>query len=245
MVSVVFDQVIKQFGQRQILKGLSFELPPGRRYGLLGPNGAGKSTLIRLIIGALRPEAGRVLVNGLAPWQAPVAVRSILGVLPEGAPLVRELTVREHFYLAGRLRGIAASDLKSEEERLVPALGLAGFYDRPAGILSQGQKRRAALASALLGSPQLLVLDEPTSGLDPEEAARLLALLKNLPDETTLLVSSHILGEVFEITDQVMVINRGALVANGSWADFIDQSSPGELQLRRRYLELTGSEVCQ
>ena len=243
MPRAVFDQVTKRFGDRVVFEGLSFELNPGGRYGLLGPNGAGKSTLLRLMAGVLRPDAGTVTVGGLNPWRDQVKVRGQMGILPEGAPLVGDLTVAEHLALAGRLRGLSADEFKREEARLIEALSLAGFYNRPAGILSQGQKRRAALASALLGSPDFLILDEPTSGLDPEETARLLALLANLPSTSTLLVSSHILTEIFELTDEVIVLARGRLAACGTWGEMAPGASPTEAELRREYLGLTGVEV--
>ena len=243
MPGAVFDQVSKRFGDRAVFEGLSFELKPGGRYGLLGPNGAGKSTLLRLMAGVLRPDAGTVAVGGLNPWRDQVRVRATMGILPEGAPLVGDLTVAEHLALAGRLRGLSAAEFKQEESRLTEALSLGAFYNRPAGILSQGQKRRAALASALLGYPDFLILDEPTSGLDPEETARLLTLLADLPAESTLLVSSHILTEIFELTNEVLVLARGRLAACGPWGEVAPGASSSEAELRREYLALTGPEV--
>lgn len=240
MTRAVFEKVAKRFGDRMVFEEVSFELKRGGRYGLLGPNGAGKSTLIRLLAGVLRPEAGRVLVDGLEPWRHPARVRCEMGLLPEGAPLVAELTVREHLRLAGRLRGLAKDFYRQEEERLTAALSLTAFLQRPAGILSQGQRRRAALASALLGGPDFLVLDEPTSGLDPEEATRLLNLLNALPSSTTLLISSHILTEIYELTEEVLVLAQGRLAAEGPWGEPESGVEPGEAVLRREYLALTG-----
>lgn len=242
MTKAVFEKVAKRFGDRRVFDDISFELKPGGRYGLLGPNGAGKSTLIRLAAGNLRPDAGRVLVDGLEPWRQPARVRARMGLLPEGAPLVNELTVREHLGLAARLRGLRSDFYRQEEERLTAALGLAPFLHRPAGVLSQGQKRRAALASALLGGPEFLVLDEPTSGLDPEESARLLSLLNALPSTTTLLISSHILTEIYELTDEVLVLSGGRLAADGPWRETASGADPTESALRREYLALIGAE---
>ncbi len=151
-----------------------------------------------------------------------------------------ELTVREHLRLAADLRGLGRGDFSREEDRLTEALGLEPFYLRPAGVLSQGQKRRAALASALLGDPEFLILDEPTSGLDPEESTRLLALLKSRPASGTLLVSSHLLAEVREITDQVLVLTRGRLAAFGPWdgPGGLSAGRTDEAALRREYLAL-------
>jgi ABC-2 type transport system ATP-binding protein len=216
MAAVSFHNVTKVFGPRVVFAGVSFALEAGGRYGLIGPNGAGKSTLLKLMMGVLRPEAGEVLVGGLAPWRSAARLRA--GFLPEGAPLMGDLTVREHLVLAARLRGLGPGEFSAEEDRLTSALALAGFYHRPAAGLSQGQKRRAALASALLGSPSFLALDEPASGLDPEEASRLLALLRALPPATTLIVSSHFLSDLREAAGQVLTLAAGRVSWGGSLA---------------------------
>jgi len=243
MIQASFEKVGKYFGPKLVFSDLSFQLEAGRRYGLLGPNGAGKSTLLRLLTGVLRPDEGEVSVGDLAPWRRQAEVRARLGVLPEGAPLLGELSPREHLRLAAGLRGLDSREFGREEERLVEGLRLGAFYLRPAGILSQGQKRRAALASALLGDPDFLVLDEPTSGLDPEESVRLLALLRARPAGSTLLVSSHLLGEVREMTDQVLVLAGGRLAAFGPWSGFGAQNNEaGEAALRREYLSLVERE---
>jgi ABC-2 type transport system ATP-binding protein len=207
MAAVSFKNVTKSFGPQTVFSGVSFELAAGARCGLIGPNGAGKSTILKLLMGAVRPDAGQVLLGGLEPWRPEARMRA--GFLPEGAPLMGDLTVREHLILAARLRGLAPGEFSAEEDRLTGALALNGFYCRPAAGLSQGQKRRAALASALLGSPSFLALDEPTSGLDPEEAFRLLALLRTLPSASTLIVSSHFLSDIRELATQVLTLAQG------------------------------------
>ena len=205
MPAASFKNVTKSFGPQAVLSGVSFELETGVRYGLIGPNGAGKSTILKLLMGSIKPDAGEVLIDGLAPWRP--AARRRAGFLPEGAPLMGGLTVREHLVLASRLKGLSPGEFSAEEDRLTAALSLAGFYRRPAAALSQGQKLRAALASALLGSPSFLALDEPTSGLDPEETFRLWALLRALPPATTVIVSSHLLSDFREM--QVLTLAGG------------------------------------
>lgn len=240
MTIASFENVVKKFGGRPVFEKLSFELRRGGRYGLLGPNGAGKSTLIRLISGNLRPDEGRILVEGLEPWRHPAKVRAFMGLLPERAPVIGELTVSEHLSLAGKLKALRADEFKSQRDGLIEALSLGRFLDRPAAVLSQGQKRRAALAAALLGSPALLVLDEPTSGLDPEEAYRLISLLKKLPEDVTILASSHILAEIYDLTDSVLVLAKGRLASFGPWRPTSADRPPTEEELRREYLELAG-----
>ncbi|MDR2946063.1 MAG: ABC transporter ATP-binding protein [Candidatus Adiutrix sp.] len=241
MPCAVFNQVSKSFRGRAALENLSFELKAGGRYGLIGPNGAGKSTLLRLMAGTLRPDAGTVTVGGLPPWREPAKARANMGILPEGAPLLGDLTVAEHLALAARLRGLPEAEFKQEAERLAEALSLTAFYTRPAGLLSLGQRRRAALASALLGHPDFLILDEPTGGLDPEESARLLALLAGLPQSATLLVSSHILSEISALASEVLVLARGRLAAFGPWNRSAAGAAASEAELRQQYFTLLGA----
>ena len=241
MVKAEFIKTTKRFGDRVIFSDLSFELNAGRRYSLLGPNGVGKSTLLRLLTGALAPDEGAVRVDGLVAWQNQTALRRRMGILPEGAPLVGDLTVKEHLRLAGRLKGLTRNEFKEEEERLVNGLALNGFYGRPAAVLSQGQKRRAGLAAAFMGQPDFLVLDEPTSGLDPEETARLLKLIKKMPPETTLLISSHILSEVMEMTDETLILTDGTLAAFGPWDEIITGPDQTPAAVVAGYLRLIGS----
>lgn len=240
MTIVSFDKVGKNFRDRTVFENISFELKRGGRYGLLGPNGAGKSTLIRLMAGSLRPDHGRVLVEGQEPWRHPARARAFMGLLPERAPLIGELTVDEHLALAGQLKGLGNAAFKEQRGSLIQALGLGRLLKRPAASLSQGQKRRAALASALLGPPPLLILDEPSSGLDPEESYRLIDLLMKLPGDLTMLISSHILTEVHLLTESVMVIAQGGLAFFGPWLNKGSQGEPTEEELRRKYLGLIG-----
>ena len=218
MAGISLKNVTKRFGSRIVFSKISFELAPGARCGLIGPNGAGKSTLLGILTGSLRPDAGEVLVGGQPPWRQPARLRA--GFLPEGPPLMGDLTVREHLILASTLRGLSPGEFSAEAERLTEALALEGFYRRPAATLSQGQKTRAALASALLGSPSFLALDEPTSGLDPEESFRLLTLLRALPPSTTLVVSSHLLSDLREVTRQVLTLADGRARLGGPLADY-------------------------
>lgn len=236
-----FDKVSKSFGAGPVLSEISFELKQGGRYGLVGPNGAGKSTLLRLLAGELAPTRGLVLVNGSDPGRHPESVRSRLGLLPEGAPLMVELTAEDHLRLAANLKGLSREQWSKEEERLTRSLGLQTFYRHPAGILSHGQKRRVALASALLGQPDFLILDEPTSGLDPAESHGLLKLLTSLADTTTLLISSHILGEVYHLTREVLVLTQGSLVAFAPWGELLGTKTADEDSLKLLFFQLTGS----
>jgi ABC-2 type transport system ATP-binding protein len=199
------------------LDGLSFEIDRGRKTALLGPNGAGKSTLLKIIAGAMSPDSGSVSVDGANP-KAKCAEPRFLGWLPERAPLNSELTVLEHLLLTACFRGLGDKETKSETERLVSALNLGSKLNRLTGRLSLGSRRQAALAVALMGEPRLIILDEPSSSLDPDEVRRLKELVMNLKKDTTLIISSHILPEVFSLTQDVMIVSDGKLMAKGPWS---------------------------
>ncbi len=239
-IRAVFENVGRSFKGRPVFAGLDLELKRGGRYALLGPNGAGKTTLMRLLYGVLRPDQGRVLVEGREPWRETGAVLANMGVLAENAPLLPELTPLEHLKLAAGLRGLAPGEFSSQCERLSAKLNLFAFLKRPAGALSIGQKRRAALAAAFMGEPDFIILDEPSAGLDPEEALRLSELLAELPPSATLLLSSHILSEAYSLTDEAIILAQGRLAARGRWPDLLaTTANPDEKTLRSLYLTLT------
>ncbi|MDR2352549.1 MAG: ABC transporter ATP-binding protein [Deltaproteobacteria bacterium] len=208
----------RSFGKLTALSGISFTLKAGEKAALVGPNGAGKSTLLKIICGAISPDTGSILLNGKAPELIRTNPR-FLGWLPERAPLNPELTVLEHLKLTATFRKLTPSETQNEIERLTLGLDLTPKLDRLAGRLSLGTRRQVALAIALLGNPLFLVLDEPTSSLDPQEVRRLKKLLNDLPPETTLIVSSHILLEAYSLTQSVIILKEGTLSAKASWED--------------------------
>jgi ABC-2 type transport system ATP-binding protein len=221
------DGVSRSYGGASAVSNLAFSLAKGDKMALLGPNGAGKSTLLKLIAGAITPDAGKILVKGMDPWKAR-ALPGFLGWLPEKAPLNPELTVREHLELAGELRKLGKAETRREIDRLSEALDLGEKLPRLAGRLSLGTRRQAAVAAALLGSPELLLLDEPSSSLDPDEAAKLSSILKKLPKTTTMILSSHMLGEAHKVTKGAVFLKGGAMKGAGTWeklaADFSVES---------------------
>jgi ABC-2 type transport system ATP-binding protein len=188
---------------------------------LLGPNGAGKSTLMRLVCGAIKPDSGLVVIGGQIASEARTKP-GLIGWLPERAPLIAQLTVIEHLRLAAKLKGLGRVAAESEIGRLSRSLNLTANFNRLCGDLSLGFRRRTALAMALMGPPALMVRDEPSSSLDPDEVERLKAALRELPQWTSVLLSSHILSEVSVLTDLALFLNRGRLVASGPW-----ESLPG------------------
>ncbi|MDR2198781.1 MAG: ABC transporter ATP-binding protein [Deltaproteobacteria bacterium] len=212
------ENLSRSFGSFRALNSVSFEIKRGWRTALLGPNGAGKSTLMKIVAGALSPDGGSITAQGKDPKERRT-VPGFLGWLPERAPLIAELTVEEHLTLAARFRGLTHAEAAREKERLSESLNLEDKLKRPAGRLSLGSRRQAALALALIGSPALVILDEPGASLDPEEAERLKTLVASLPPDTTLLISSHNLPEAAALTGGVLVIAGGELKAAGSWME--------------------------
>tara|TARA_Y100000815_G_scaffold93784_1_gene82856 strand:- start:1283 stop:2224 length:942 start_codon:yes stop_codon:yes gene_type:complete len=200
-------------GGRAIVRNVDMTVPDGGVYGFLGPNGAGKSTIMRLIVGLLRPSAGTVSLFGENLAQRPRALLGQVGILIESHGLYEHLTGRENLLLACRLRGIDRRDIG----RVLDAVAMHRAADRAVKTYSLGMKQRTALARALLGRPRLVVLDEPTNGLDPEGIMAMRDLIRELPARfgATVLLSSHLLGEVQEVADHIGLLRQGELVAEG------------------------------
>ncbi|MDJ0741279.1 MAG: ABC transporter ATP-binding protein [Gammaproteobacteria bacterium] len=195
------------------LDAVDLELRGGDRLGLLGINGAGKSTLMQLLAGVLVPDAGSVRVLGHDLHDDRVDPRRHLGFLPQQAPAYGELTVRENLAWAGRLRGLAGAPLGRAVDSALQRTGLGDVADRLAGRLSAGMLQRLGLAQALLHEPRILVLDEPTAGLDPLHTEQLRTLLRALPGETAVVLATHLLDDVQQLCDRVILLDRGRKVA--------------------------------
>lgn len=207
------------YGSVKALTGATFEVRRGEVLGLLGPNGAGKTTTLRILTTALRPSTGRVLVDGIDAAVDPLAVRRRIGYLPESAPLYVDMDVAAFLAFAGRARGLAGAALTRARERVVADCALESAYYRPISQLSKGFRQRVGLAQALIHDPDVLILDEPTSGLDPLQILGIRELVKRLSRTKTILFSTHILQEVQAVSDRVMIINEGRIVATGTPAE--------------------------
>ena len=214
---IALEGVKKRFGPVEALRGVSFEVPDGRITGLLGPNGAGKTTALRLVYGALAPDAGRVVVDGIEVSRDRAAAQRRLGILPHAQGLYPRLTAREHVHYYGRLHGLDGAALARRADALVEGLDMRSFADRRAEGFSQGQRVKVALARALVHDPRNIVLDEPTNGLDVAATRAVRRLLSRLRDEgRCILFSSHVMQEVSALCDRVVVIARGEVVAEGT-----------------------------
>jgi len=231
---IALDRASLRYGPILGLSPTSFELSDGGGItGLLGPNGAGKSSLLQLLSGLLPPSGGEVKVFGQAPFRNP-SVLARLGLVPEGDRLPAGLRADRWLRMMGELSGLSGQGLKAAEARVLEVVGMADRGHLPFGRMSKGMRQRIRLAQSLLHEPELLILDEPFNGLDPEARLTLMALLRDLAGRgTRILVSSHILGEIAQLTDRILLLFRGRLLAEGSVSEIrqLLDRHPVELRL--------------
>jgi sodium transport system ATP-binding protein len=220
---------------------VSFVARDGEITGLLGPNGAGKTTTLRMLYTLMKPDEGRVLVDGLDPCERPGEVRRRLGVLPDARGVYKRLTARENIVYFGRLHGIGDAVIESRMASLVAALGMQDFIDRRTEGFSQGQRTKTAIARALVHDPRNVLLDEPTNGLDVMTTRSLRQFLRQLKAEgRCVLFSSHIMQEVAALCDRIVVISHGRVVAQGTPDDLRRQT--GHQNLEDAFVQVIGSE---
>ena len=203
----------KQYGDHLAVDDLSFTVDEGSVYGFLGPNGAGKSTTMNIMTGYLAPTEGEVIINGYNILDEPEKAKRTIGYLPEIPPLYPDMTVREYLTFAAELKKVPRKDRKAQVARVMEELSITDVADRLIKNLSKGYKQRVGFAQALVSNPETLILDEPTVGLDPKQIIEIRELIKELGKKHTVILSSHILAEVSEICDTVMIISNGRLVA--------------------------------
>ena len=217
MLSVTTDGLGRSFGAHRALDDLTIDVAPGEVLALLGPNGAGKTTTVRLLNGVLAPDAGRATVLGLDPTTDGDAVRSRTGVLTENAGLDDRLTARENLAFTARIRGFDAAEADRRVGEVLERFAITELADVRCHGFSTGQRKRVALARALLHDPDLLFLDEPTSGLDPSATREVVDLIARLATEEgrTVLLCTHFLGEAGRLADRMAVLDRGRLVVFG------------------------------
>lgn len=206
--------LVKTYGTKRAVDGVSFTVRRGDILGFLGPNGAGKSTTMKMITGFLRPDAGTATVDGIDVTADPVAVKSRLGYLPESAPAYPEMTVQEFLSFIAEVRGCAGSARQAQVDRAISLTHLAPVRHQTIETLSKGFKQRVGFAQALLHDPPALVLDEPTDGLDPNQKNEVRALIKSMAAEKAVILSTHILEEVDAICTRVIIISQGKVVVD-------------------------------
>lgn len=209
-------QVSKVYEGQRGVHQLDFTMERGEIVGFLGPNGAGKTTTMRMITGYLHPTAGTIMVDGVSVHEQGQRVRSKIGYLPETPPLYPDMTVQSYLKFVANLRDVPAREVKLRVSEMVSRLGLQGRERQLVRGLSKGYKQRLGLAGAIIHKPDLLVLDEPTSGLDPNQIIEIRDLIRELGENHTVLLSTHILPEVSTLCNRMLIINQGQLVLDGS-----------------------------
>lgn len=219
------QRISKSYGSLKAVSDVSFTIQTGQCVGLLGPNGAGKSTTIKMITGYLPPSSGAITINGLDTIHDSLKARRIIGYLPETTALYPEMRVRDFLAFRARLYPISRADRRRGVEHALERCWLKDVSRRRIAVLSKGYKQRVGLAAALVHNPPVLILDEPTSGLDPSQIRETRSLIKSLAADRTVLVSSHILPEVEQTCDRVIIISRGRVRADGSPKGLIGQVS--------------------
>ncbi len=211
----------KRYNNVWALDGLDLSVQEGEIYGLLGPNGSGKTTTILILLGLTEPTEGTVRVCGYDPVREPLAVKRVVGYLPEKVGFYEELSAWENLRLITRLNGIPESEARRRIGEALEQVGLLEVARRPVATFSHGMRQRLGIADVLVKKPRLAILDEPTSGIDPEGAVQVLELIKRLRDEVgmTVILSSHLLYQVQRICDRVGILQRGRMVAEGTVAE--------------------------
>lgn len=206
----------KEFGEIRAIDGLSFEVAEGEILGFLGPNGAGKTTTMRVLTCVFPPTAGQATVGGFDVVEDPHAVRRVIGYLPEGVPLYREMTVESALDFVAHAKGIPRAQRPASIAAAIEETNLGEVRRRLIGHLSKGFRQRVGLAQALIGDPKVLILDEPTVGLDPKQIAEVRNLIRGMAGRRTVILSTHILPEVQMTCSRVLIINRGRIAASGT-----------------------------
>ena len=205
--------VTKKYGNFIAVDDISFEVKDHEVVGFLGPNGAGKSTTMNMITGFIEPTKGAIIINGYDISKSPLKAKKQIGYMPESTPLYMDLTVKEFVTYMAELKRVNRREKKQQVEEIIEKTGLKNVENKLIKNVSRGYKQRVSLAGALVGKPDVLILDEPTVGLDPKQIADIRELIKNLGKEHTVILSSHILSEVSQICEKVIIINKGKIVA--------------------------------
>jgi len=213
----------KYYGPLTGIEGVSFQVERGEVVGFLGPNGAGKSTTMRILTCYMPATAGTATIDGLDCFEQSLQVRSRIGYLPENVPLYTDLPVRRFLRFVASAKGVEGRKEKGEIDRVVAVCGLEKVAGRIIGHLSKGYRQRVGLAQALVNSPSVLILDEPTTGLDPSQIIEIRKLIKGLSERHTILLSSHILPEVAQICQRVIIMNKGRIVATDTPSNLTHQ----------------------
>ena len=230
---VQLTDVTKYYGRKRALGPVSFEIAQGDTVGFLGLNGVGKTTLLKILACGLRPSSGTVTIDGLDVLQDPHEVRKRVGYLPELPPVYGDMTVGDYLNFAGRIKGLAPDAVEKRIPEVEERTRITEVHDIPTRHLSQGYRQRVGVAQAIIHDPDLLILDEPTHDLDPVQIMEMRGMIQGLKDSHTILISSHILPEISQTCDRLLILNDGEIVASGTEAEL------GETLFRSRKMAVT------
>lgn len=213
------DGLTKFYGARCAISNVGFRVSSGQVVGFLGLNGAGKTTILRILAGDLEPSAGQISVGGKDLIEHPAAYRKQVGFLPEGVPIYPDMTVHEYLMFIGSLRGLERKQLSARIDHVCERVDILSYLHEPGRNLSQGYRKRLGIAGAIIHNPDLVILDEPISGLDPVQIVGMRKLIRSLSGEHTILLSSHILTEISQTCDSILMLNQGQIMARGTEAE--------------------------
>jgi ABC-2 type transport system ATP-binding protein len=213
---ITVKELTKRYARNAAVDNISFEVQKGQIVGFLGPNGAGKTTTMRVLTCFLPPTSGSVTVAGFDVLEQPLEVKKRIGYLPEVPPLYPEMATAEYLTFVGQLKGLSGADLRKRVEGVCERCAIADMKTKLLGKLSKGYRQRVGLAQAIIHNPDVLILDEPTAGLDPKQINETRDMIKSLAGDHTIILSTHILSEVEQTCEQVIIINKGKLVATDS-----------------------------
>lgn len=236
---IELKKVSKKFGETRALENISFSVKSGEIIGLLGPNGAGKTTTLRLIAGVLPPSSGQIFIENKELKNSSQKLKKLIGYLPERNPLYDEMTVEEFLRFWAEIKGLLGNTKKRAIDFVVKHTGIAEVFYRPISEISKGYRQRVGLSQAILTKPDILLLDEPTEGLDPNQRKEIKKLIKSLGKNRTIIISSHVLSEVAQIADRVIIIHKGKIVGDDTVLN-LKKSSSGNAIIE---VEVRGSGV--
>ncbi len=232
------EGLTRYYGQKKAISDVTFGVNKGEILGLLGPNAAGKTTTMRILTCFMPPSSGKATVAGFDILEQSMDVRRITGYLPENPPLYVDMNTRDYLEFVAKLKGVPKDKRKSEVDLVIEKASIGDVQQRIIGKLSKGYKQRVGLAQSLINNPQIIILDEPTVGLDPKQIIEIRDLIKNLRGEHTVILSSHILPEIEQTCDRVVIINDGSVVAEDTVANLTNRMQGGE----RTLLTVQGEE---
>ena len=227
---IKIDNLVKAFGPKRAVDGISFTVGKGEVLGFLGPNGAGKSTTMRMITGFMPPTAGAISVGGYDVLESPIEAKRLIGYLPENAASYPDMTVQGFLNFVAELRGLKGRARRKAVERVIELCFLESVLHQSIDTLSKGYKHRTCLAQALVHDPQVLIMDEPTDGLDPNQKHEVRNLIRELGKSKAIVFSTHILEEVDAACTRAIIIDRGRIVANGTPQELKARSPEGRLE---------------